>query len=363
VTRVADAQRIVRYEALEDVVARIFASHGMPRVDAQRVAQCLLEADLRGVASHGVNRVPIYTRRLREKVVNPTPALTVEESTPVAVRVDGDNGMGFVVGTEAMRQAIDRARKHGVGLALASHSNHFGMAACYLLQAVEAGMAAMVLTNASPAMPVWGGRTAFLGTSPFAMAAPGGRLPLLLDMATSVAARGKIRRAARRGESIPAGWALDEHGRPTTDPGAALRGIVLPLGGPKGSGLSLMMEALAGVISGAAFGGEVRNQYSDFETPQNVGHLFLAFRVDLFMPRRDYDARIDALVERAKASPTADGFDEILMPGERESQLAATRRQRGLPVAEEDMQMLAQEASMAGVQWDPGNEPGGQRQA
>jgi LDH2 family malate/lactate/ureidoglycolate dehydrogenase len=240
-----------------------------------------------------------------------------------------------------------------VGLALASHSNHFGIAACYLLQAVEVGMAAMVLTNASPAMPVWGGRTAFLGTSPFALAAPGGHAPLLLDMATSVAARGKIRRAARSGESIPEGWALDEDGRPTTDAGAALSGIVLPLGGPKGSGLSLMMEALAGVISGAAFGGEVRNQYSDLETPQNVGHLFLAFRVDLFMPSQDYDARIDALVERAKACPTADGFDEILVPGERESRMAAKRRQEGLPIPLDDIRMLAREAEMAGVPWQP----------
>jgi L-2-hydroxycarboxylate dehydrogenase (NAD+) len=347
----ADAERVVRYAALEEVVAQLFASHGLPAAHAQRVAQCLLEADLRGVPSHGVNRIPIYTQRLRAKLVNPTPVLNVEASTPVAVRVDGDNGMGFVVGTEAMGEAIARAQSHGVGLALASHSNHFGMAACYLLQAVEAGMAAMVLTNASPAMPVWGGRTAFLGTSPFALAAPGGHSPLLLDMATSVAARGKIRRAARSGASIPEGWALDEDGRPTTDPEAALRGIVLPLGGPKGSGLSLMMEALAGVISGAAFGGEVRNQYSDFETPQNVGHLFLALRVDLFMPSQEYDTRIDALVDRAKASPTADGFDEILMPGERESRMAATRRREGLLIPDDDLQMLAREAKMAGVQW------------
>ena len=281
---------------------------GSPNVCSRRI--------LRGVASHGVDRIPIYTRRLREKLVNPTPALAMLEPTAVVARLDGDDGMGFVVATKAMAEAINRARNYGIGLVMASRSNHFGMAANYLLQAVEAGMAAMVLTNASPAMPVWGGRTPFLGTSPLAMAAPGGRQPLILDMATSVAARGKIRRAAQRGEPIPEGWALDDEGRATTDAEAAYRGVVLPLGGPKGSGMSLMMEAMAGVISGAAFGGEVGNQYTDFDAPQNVGHLFLAFRPDLFVDRDGYDSRIDTLVERAKACPLAGGFDEILMPGE-----------------------------------------------
>lgn len=342
--------RTIPYTRLARLVAEIFASHGLPSSDAERVAQCLLEADLRGVASHGIIRIPIYTSRLRDKLVNPTPALAMLEPTAVVARVDGDNGMGFVVATKAMAEAIKRARLYGIGLVMASRSNHFGMAANYLLQAVEAGMAAMVLTNASPAMPVWGGRTPFLGTSPLAMAAPGGRQPLILDMATSVAARGKIRRAAQRAEPIPEGWALDDNGRATTDADAAYRGVVLPLGGPKGSGMSVMMEAMAGVISGAAFGGEVGNQYTDFDAPQNVGHLFLAFRPDLFVARDGYDSRIDALVERAKACPLAEGFDEILMPGEPEMRLSNERRQNGVPVAPADVEMLSREAIMAGVQ-------------
>ena len=340
---------IVPYVDLAHLVANIFISYGLPEPDARRVAECLLEADLRGVASHGVNRVPIYTRRLREKLVNPMPALIVQEATAIAARVDGDNGMGFVVGTKAMREAIARADIYGVGLVLAAHSNHFGMAANYLLQAVESGLAAVVLTNASPAMPVWGGRTAFLGTSPFALAVPGGRVPLLLDMATSVVARGKIRRAAQRCEPIPEGWALDDRGVPTIDAEAAYRGIVLPLGGPKGSGLSLMIEALAGVISGAAFGGEVGNQYSDFQKPQNVGHLFLAFRPDLFMLREEYATRIDMLVDRAKACPLANGFKEIMMPGESEARLAEEQRRNGMKLQPADIEMLAKESATANV--------------
>ncbi len=209
-------------------------------------------------------------------------------------------------------------------------------------------MAAMVLTNASPAMPIWGGRTAFLGTSPFAMAAPG-HTPLVLDMATAVAARGKIRRAAQRGEPIPEGWALDEQGRPTTDAEAGYRGIVLPFAGPKGSGLSLMMEAFAGVMSGSAFGGEVKNQYNDFETPQNVGHFFLALKPDLFAPGEAYDERMDALVGRAKATPLAQGYDEILMPGEPEERTAEKRRRDGVAIPEADIAMLIEEARAAGV--------------
>ncbi|GGF39735.1 lactate dehydrogenase [Aliidongia dinghuensis] len=336
--------RMIAYDALQARVAGIFAGLGLAADHAARVAECLIEADMRGVATHGISRIPIYARRLREGLVNPRPTLALETPTPVMARLDGDNGMGFVVGTAAMAAAIERAQTYGVGLVFARHSNHFGMATAYLLQAVDAGLAAMVLTNASRTMPVWGGKTPFLGTSPLGMAAPAGaEPPLLLDMATSVAARGKIRRAMQRGEPIPEGWALDEHGKPTTDAAAAYRGVVLPLGGPKGSGLSLMMEAMAGVMAGAAFGGGVRDQYSDFSAPQNVGHLFLAFRPDLFLPDGQYRADMDDLVRRAKACPRADGFDEILMPGERESRRAAEQRRQGVIVAQADLDMLAAE--------------------
>lgn len=344
-----ESAKIVSCEELRTRVRGIFAGYAMPLADADRVAQCLLEADLRGISSHGINRIPIYTKRFRLKLVNPNPALAVTVPTPVATRVNGGNGMGFVVGTRAMAAAISAATTYGIGLAVASHSNHFGIAANYLMQALDADMASMVLTNASPAMPVWGGRTPFLGTSPLGISVPAGERqpPLVLDMATAVAARGKIRRAAERGERIPEGWALDEHGRPTTDAAAAYGGILLPLAGPKGSGLSLMMEALAGVMSGAAFGGEVKNQYLDFSTPQNVGHFFLAFRPDLFVSRAEYRARMDELVSRAKACPRAEGFEEILMPGEREARLASSRRKNGVPVTEQDYAMLSEEEALA----------------
>ena len=338
----------VPYGELDRLVTSIFAAYGLPAADAARVAEGLLYADSRNVGSHGISRIPTYAQRLRDGVTNPRPSLALTESAPAAVLVDGDNGMGFVVSTRAMAEAVKRAQTFGVGLALAKNSSHFGMAAIYLQQAIDAGMAAMVQTNATAAMPVWGGRTPFLGTSPFGLGVPGAT-PLILDMATSVAARGKIRRAVARGEAIPEGWALDPEGRPTTDAKAAYDGVVLPIAGPKGSGLSLVMEAMAGVMSGAAFGGEVGNPYVDFDKPQRTGHLFMAFRPDLFMAPAQYAERIGELVRRAKAQPLAEGFDEILMPGEREARLAAERRANGLPVAADDLAMLQEEAKLAGV--------------
>jgi LDH2 family malate/lactate/ureidoglycolate dehydrogenase len=242
------------------------------------------------------------------------------------------------------------AHEQGVGIVAARRSNHFGMAGSYVLQAVEQNFVAMVFSNASPAMPPWGGRAMLLGTSPLAFGAPGGRHgPIVLDMSPAVAARGKIRRAERRGETIPPGWALDAQGRPTTDPTAALAGVVLPIGEHKGSGLSLFMEIFAGVMAGAAFGGEVGNQYETMDRPQDVGHVFLAMRPDLFVSAADYRARMDALIERVRANPLAEGFSEILLPGEPETRCEARRRREGIPYGVMEIASLQKEAGRAGV--------------
>lgn len=338
-----------QYSTLLNLGTAIFEANGLPKDDAAFITECLLYADLRGVQSHGINRVSNYTQRLKKKLINPKPSLAVEEALPACARVDGDDGMGFLVGRKAMQEAIERAAKYGVGMALAFRSSHFGMSAIYLQQAVDAGMAAMVMTNASPAMPIWGGRAPFLGTSPFGLAVPGADVPYILDMATSVAARGKIRRASKRGEPIPEGWALDENGKPTTNADEALKGIVLPLGGPKGSGISLLMEAMAGVASGAAFGGQVGNPYLDLDRPQSTGHLFMAFKPDVFVGADAYRSRMNDLTQRAKSSPLAEGFDEILMPGELEAKMAAKRMVDGLVVPPEDIAMLNAEAAAVGL--------------
>ena len=247
---------------------RLLMAHKLPEADARTVAHCLVRADLRGVDTHGIQYLPHYLGRVDKGLINPRPALQVEKKTAVAGALDGQDGFGFVVGMTAIEAAMAMAREFGIGIVAARRSTHFGMAASYVLRAVEAGFVAQVYSNASPAMPPWGGRAPMLGTSPFACGAPGGKLdPYVLDLSFAVAARGKIRKAARRGEAIPLGYALDGQGRPTTDATAALDGVVLPIGGYKGSGLAMLMDLMGGVIAGAGHAGGVGNQFSDYGRP------------------------------------------------------------------------------------------------
>jgi len=347
------ANRIYASAVAADAFARsVLAANGVPDDHAAIVANCLVHADLRGVDTHGLCRLPVYLDRLRRKLINANPKLEPKRVTPVAASLDGDNGFGFVIGLCAMEEAIAMAREYGIGVVSVKRSTHFGMAASYALPAVEAGMMAMVFSNASPAMPPWGGRGMLLGTNPFCMAAPAGKhRPIILDMSPAVAARGKIRRAERRGETIPLGYALDAHGKPTTDPKAALDGgVVLPIGEHKGSGISMFMDIFGGVISGANFGGEVGDQYKALDRAQDVGHFFLAMRPNLFVSEDDYRARIDALIERVRAVPRADGCAEILLPGEPEDRIEDERRRRGIPYAASEIAALQDEAKKAGVQ-------------
>lgn len=344
-----DVARLGRAEA-ETFAAALFAAYGVPEADARVAARCLVRADLRGVDTHGVVRMTGYLDRLDKGLVTAAPRLEPRRVAASAAHLDGQDGLGFVVATRAVEEAIALAAQNSVGFVGVSRSTHFGMAACYLLQAIEAGYAALVFTNASPAMPPWGGRAELLGTSPFGAAFPNpGGTPFLLDMAPSVAARGKIRKALREGRSIPEGYALDEHGRPTTDPAAAMRGVVLPIGGPKGAGLSMLMDIVAGVLTGAAFAGRVGDQYKVYDRPQNVGHAVIVFRPDLFMPAEAATERMRDLVATVKAAPLAEGFDEILMPGEPEARMEARRLAEGIPYRRADLGPLLEIARARGV--------------
>lgn len=341
-------------DRLRRTTAAVFRSAGLPDADADWVAHCLTLADLRGVATHGVARLPIYAERLRNGAANPRPAMQLTQPLPAALHLRADHALGFVAARHALDAAISLAQTQGIAIAGVSESAHFGMAAIYLLRAVEAGMGALVFTNASPSMPIWGGREPFLGTSPFAFGMPGdeGGGPIILDMATSVAARGKIRQAVAAGQPIPEGWALDADGQPTTDAQRAYDGILLPVGGPKGSGLSLMMEVMAGLLTGAAFGGQVRDQYKARDLPQDVGHCFILFRPDLFMPMEAFRARMGDLVARARAGVPLDPARPILMPGEPE---AATHRHRlrdGIPLPQAVLDQIRDEAARSGVSLD-----------
>jgi LDH2 family malate/lactate/ureidoglycolate dehydrogenase len=333
-----------------DLIFALLVAHKVPLDDARIVAGCLVSADLRGVDTHGLLRMPGYLDRVRRGLINTQPKIEIKSVTPVVVSVDADNGFGHVAATRAMAAAIAMARDFGMGVAGVRRSTHFGMAANYVLQAVDAGFVGMVFSNAAACMPPWGGRKPLLGTSPLAVGAPAGRLgSFVFDMAAAVAARGKIRKALVRGEAIPEGYALDSEGRPTTDPLKALQGVILPVGGPKGSGISMMMDIFAGVLTGAGCAGDVGDQTKDLHRPQDVGHFLLALKPDLFIRIDEYQSRIDTLIERVHMCPTAEGFTEVLVPGEMEARQEALRHQTGIPYSLREIAQLQVEAANANV--------------
>lgn len=338
---------------VEAYVAAIFARHGCSVQDAKICADALVRADLRGVWSHGVARVPMYVARLTAGVAKAQPAITVTKVTPAAASVDGDTGLGLVVARRAMDVAIELAVDAGVGCVGVKNSGHFGMGALYAEQAVDAGCLGMVFTNSSPALPPFGGRTAHLGTSPLAFGAPTGPgdPPFLIDMAMTTLARGKLKFAAQRGEPIPPGLALDAEGNPTTDGEKAFHGVVLPFGGVKGAALSWMMDIMGGVFTGAAFGGAVRNPFTDLRGPQDTGHLMLAMKADLFQPMQVYEARMSDGIAQAKALPKAAGFDEILTPGEPEARRQASNLAAGITLSDDVVQNLRDLGDPLALSW------------
>jgi LDH2 family malate/lactate/ureidoglycolate dehydrogenase len=329
---------------LEAFVTAIFEKAGLPGADARIVAEGLVAANLRGIDSHGVSRIPMYLERLRRGVVNPKAIVTTQKIAGAVALVDGDDGMGFLAGRRAMDEAMTLATDAGIGFVGVKRSTHFGMAAIYVMRAIARGYIGFAWTNSSPAISVWGGRTPFLGAAPFAAAVPGGHTPYVLDMAMTVIARGKIRLAAIHNEEIAEGLALDGEGRPTRDAKKAFEGVCLPFGGVKGSALSMLMDLMCGVLTGANYAGKVKSLYFDHSEPQNVGHVCIAIRPDLFMPRAEFEQRMDTFVDTVKELPRAAGVDEILIPGEPEERVARQRSATGIPITDDIIQLLREEA-------------------
>ena len=332
--------------------ARVFAikvlqGNGLASEDAATVADCLVAADLRGVDTHGINRLPSYMTRARKGLTDPKAQPVVTEISPVVAQVDGKNAFGAISSKMGMAKAIEMASTYGIGMVSIKHSNHFGMSAWLCQQAIDANMLSLVFTNSSPALPAWGGRSKLLGVSPIACGAPGEH-PFILDMAPSIAARGKIYKAKRRGEKIPADWALDAEGRFTDDPGAALEGVMLPMGGPKGSALAVMMDVFSGVLSGSAFAGHVTGPY-DFSKPADVGHFLIAIKPDLFVSAAEFRERLEYLYQRVVGSEKMAGVDRVFFPGEIEQLNQQEREANGIPFVEAEIEALNEEAKLVGA--------------
>jgi len=343
--------RVFSAKELQTFATSAFSSAGLPQADARTVGHDLVRANLRGIDSHGISRIPMYLERLERGLVSSRPQIKVTKIAGAVAHIDADNAMGFLPSHLAMDTAMELATEAGIGLVGVKNSTHFGMGALYALQAIEKNFVSMIFTNSSPAIAMWGGRSAFLGASPLAVGVPGGKsAPFVMDMAMTVIARGKIRLNAMRGEPIAEGLALDADGNPTTDAAKAFEGVCLPFGGVKGSVLGTMMDLMSGVLTGANFGGDVKSLYFDHSEPQNVGHMFFAIRPDLFMAMTDFESRMEEFNSRIKELPRAAGCDEILMPGEPEARTEAHRSIEGIPVTDNVLLDLAKIADERGIQ-------------
>lgn len=305
--------------------------------NARIITDSLLFADLRGVSSHGVARLSTYLSRIESKVMQADPEMKTEKEYAASALLDAENGFGQVAGIKAMDIAMDKAKTCGIGMVSVKNSNHFGVAAFYAFHAIQNQMIGLVITNSSPAIAAYNTKVPLVGTNPLAIGVPPGQeKPLLLDMSTSVVARGKVRRAFLMGEKIPVGWVTDIEGNPTDDPALGLKGCMEPIAGPKGAGLSLMIDILCGVLSGTSMTGEVRN-ITDVSGPSQTGHLFIAIDVDKFAAFTDFQKKIDTVIHMIKGMPAIDG-NEVYLPGELEFKLSAQKEEEGILLPEDVLQ-------------------------
>ena len=347
----SDTYRVQEAE-LTRFTREVFAACDMTPEHAATLADNLVQGELHGLGSHGVSRLlPTYVERLRRGGINPRPAPRILSRRGTTGVVDGDDGPGAVVGQFAMDLVLEMAREHGSGWVAVRNSTHFGAAFLYARRALAEAMIGLATTAAIPMVLPYGGRAPALGTNPICIAVPGGeRGPIILDMATSVVARGKIQLAVVEHKDIPLGWAVDHDGNPTTSAVEGAKGYLLPMGAYKGYGLAAIVEVFSSVLSGAAIGAGIGAMFTDMDKPQGMGHFFGALDVSGFMPLDEFRWRMDALIGYLKSTPLAEGVEEILVPGEPEARKAAAYRVEGIPLAEGVVSAVQQVAADLGVE-------------
>jgi LDH2 family malate/lactate/ureidoglycolate dehydrogenase len=327
---------------LEAFIARAMQAVDVPPADAQIIGELMTRADVQGSEGHGIFRLPQYVRRIKGGAVNVRPNIKVEREAAAMALVDGDNGMGHLVMRFATEKAIEKAKTAGVAWVGVKWSNHAGPASLYASMPMAHDMVGLYLAvgNANH-LPPWGGIDMLLSTNPIAVAIPAGEEPpIVLDMATTVAAYGKVKTKAQRGEMMPEGWMMDREGRPLTDPKRSNEGFLLPIGGYKGYGLALIFGMLAGTLNGAAMGRDVVDFNSDDTTPTNTGHVIVAINLAAFQPVAEFKAAVDALARDIRSSQRLPGVDRIHIPGEGSHAARAEREKNGVPMPEALMQAL-----------------------
>ena len=303
-------------QKLKKIIREIFINHKLNKEDALICANALINAELVGAPSHGLSRLKMYCDRISKKLINPKAKIKVKKISQSIAHVDGNNSIGFVAANTAIKTAISNAKKTGIGLVGVKNSGHYGLSGYYAEQAVKKGLMVMVFTNAPPAVAPHGALKSLFGTNPICFGTPtGSKIPFILDTSISMINRGKIRVAAREGKKIPDGVALDKYGKPTTDPKKALEGVQLPIAGFRGSGLAWMVDILSGVLTGGNHAGRVKDPFTDFSGPQNIGHLFFVLKPNLFVGNA-FNKRIKDNIKTIKKLPKIKGVKEILYPGQ-----------------------------------------------
>lgn len=351
-------------EHLRNFTTQVFLKMGVPADDAALAADVLIKADIRGIDSHGVARLAGYVRLWEAKRINATPNIKVLHETPSTASIDADAALGLVSAPKAMQMAIDKAKQVGSGWVSIGNSNHFGIAAYHAMMALEHDMIGFAFTNASPLVAPTHSMERLLGTNPMCYAIPGGKeQPVIVDMATSAAANGKLEIAQRKGEQVPSGWVQDKDGKYTTDPHALKAGgALLPLGSDrhggshKGYGLSAVVDIFSAVLSGANYGPWVPPFVSflplaDDMPGKGLGHFVGAMRVDGFRPVEEYKENIDKWIRRFKTSTPVEGYDRVIVPGEPEFEIERERKISGIPLLQPVIDDLMKVGDQLGVEF------------
>ncbi len=341
---------LVPYEDLIGILSSVLMRLSVPEQDALDTAEAIVAADLRGIESHGVVRFPTYVKRIRLGIINPKPNIKVIRESRNVILIDADNGLGQVAGKLAMSMCIEKAKENDVAIAGVRNTNHIGIAGHYAMMPLRENMIGIVLTNTAALMAPHGGCEPVLGTNPFAVAIPAGReIPIVLDMSTSVVSRGKIEESLRKGEKIPFGWAVDNEGNHTDDPEKALEGALLPLGGAKGYGMSIVIDIISGLLTGSSYGKDIKSMFLDFTKPMGVGNFMVAIKVESFMPVDEFKEKVDGYIKMIKGSKRAKGVDEILLPGERSYRTMCKRLKEGVPLGEGALRALEEAKKLVGM--------------
>ena len=306
----------MKIKKLKNIINKIFVNHGVTKKHASICSEAIINAELVGAPSHGLSRLKMYCDRIKKKLINPKPKIKIKKISQSISQIDANNSIGFVAADIAIKTAIKNAQKTGIGLVGVKNSGHYGLSGYYAEQAVKKNLIAFCFTNAPPAIAPHGSKKSLFGTNPICFGAPtSSKVPFILDTSVSIINRGKIRVAARIGKKIPAGVALDKLGKPTTNPKKALQGVQLPIAGFRGSGLAWMVDILSGVFTGSNHSGKVKDPFEDFTGPQNIGHLFIVIKPNLFVGN-NYNKRIKENIKTIKKLPKLKGVKEILYPGE-----------------------------------------------